>query len=791
MSWITSRQELNVIPIQRRSFLEMRPLTYKELDERSNKLANHLLNTEYYDTNPRYVILCLDRSLEMSVGILGILKANLAYVPVDASFPKDRIEYIVKDTQAASVVTTSKHAKLFVNQSIQAICLDTFGDETSDDTILPAVSIDSEDTAYVIYTSGTTGVPKGVPNSHKGLLNRLLWMQEDIQVIAEDIILQKTPYTFDVSVWELLLPLMMGGKLVFAEPDGHMDTVYLKQLIEKESISILHFVPSMLSLFLECPIRKNLTSIRQVICSGEALPLRTVTQFHKELSHTEITNYYGPTEAAIDVTAINLSRYKERDVRIPIGCPVNNTKIYIVDGLNRPQPIGIAGELLIGGVQVAQGYLNREELTKDRFVTNPFDQTTNVYRTGDVAKWLSDGTIEYLGRRDSQVKIRGFRIELEEIENVIVEKSEKYQAAVVDIATLAGEKVLVAYIVSNAGFDKNDLQQYLSQKLPHYMVPVIYKEIEAVPLSRNGKLDRKLLPKIETTDIQGGEQIVAPKNEIEEALNTLWEELLQMQEISTEASFFDLGGSSLSAMKLVGKIRERFGVEIALKSIFENPTIASLALLVSTQEIKTDAKITAIERPEHIPASFTQERLWIIDQLNGSIEYHLPALFSISGVLDLQALEESLQEILRRHEALRTVFYQKEAKVYQKIISHENFTLNQLPADVIAEGEISDEVISNLLSIPFDISSDYMLRTGYYCQGEDQHLILLEMHHIASDGWSISLLVRELEVLYASNISGKVSELNPLPLQYADYSVWQRNTLQGPNFEEKLGLLGV
>ncbi|WP_053002644.1 non-ribosomal peptide synthetase, partial [Kordia jejudonensis] len=390
---------------------EEEKLSYQQLDARSNQVANYIVSKGVKAND--FVPICAERSLEMYIGILGILKAGAAYVPIDTNNPVERIEFIINDINAEVVLTSSTQSELFNTIEKEILHLDQLeAEQLSSEAV--AVTIVPSQLAYAIYTSGTTGLPKGVKNTHSGLLNRLFWMRNDVNITEKSVLLQKTPYVFDVSVWELLMPLITGCKLVIAKPEGHKDPVYLQNTIEKHQVSLVHFVPSMLAVFIETVEAEKCSSLQNIICSGEALPVQLVKDFKATFTNTSIHNYYGPTEAAIDVTAINLTN-NDYEVTIPIGKPVANTNIYIVGDDMQLSPIGVSGEILIGGIQVSEGYINREVLTKEKFIESPFKTGERVYKTGDIARWLSDGNIAYIGRKDDQIKLRGYRIELGEI----------------------------------------------------------------------------------------------------------------------------------------------------------------------------------------------------------------------------------------------------------------------------------------------------------------------------------------------------------------------------------------
>jgi amino acid adenylation domain-containing protein len=535
-------------------------LSYRELNEKANQLAHYLRQRA---VGPEVLVgVAMDRSIEMVVALLGILKAGGAYLPLDIEFPKERLEMLLHDSDVPMVLTQEHLLDRICMPPMRTICLDTAWPEIArESTANPFPTTESHNVAYAIYTSGSTGKPKGVLNVHAGIVNRLLWMQETYQLTNQDRVLQKTPYTFDVSVWEFFWPLATGACLVIAEPGGHRESVYLIDLIQRHKVTTLHFVPSMLQIFLETSGVESCTSLKRVICSGEALPLELQNRFF-ERSKAELHNLYGPTEASVDVTSWKCSREEEGST-VPIGRPIANMKIHILDRNFQTVPVGIAGELHIGGVGLARGYLNRPELTAERFIPDPFGTAPadRLYRTGDLARYRADGTIEFLGRIDDQVKIHGIRIELGEIEAVLHNHYAVREARVIVRESTPGVRRLVAYIVPT---DKRvpslkEIRDYLSSLLPTYMVPVLVA-IDTLPVTANGKLDRRALPPAEAPEPEtSSEPLIHP---MEKTIAELWSEVLGLETVSPYDNFLDVGGDSLSAVQLVTRLHNRLGVRI-------------------------------------------------------------------------------------------------------------------------------------------------------------------------------------------------------------------------------------
>jgi amino acid adenylation domain-containing protein len=554
-------------------------LTYRELNNQANRLANHLRGL---GVGPESLVaLCLERSLEMIVAILGTLKAGGAYVPIDPAYPADRVAFMLADANAPVLLTQEALRKKLPPTPAKAVCLDSgWKIIERESEAAPASGVTADNLAYVIYTSGSTGKPKGAMNTHRGICNRLLWMQEMYQLTGADCVLQKTPFSFDISVWEFFWPLLTGARLVIARPDGHRDSQYLIQLIINQQITTLHFVPSMLRHFLQETEAGNCLSLRQVFCGGEALPWDLQETFFKRLPGVPLHNLYGPTEAAVDVTHWTCKPNSGLRL-VPIGRPIANIQIYILDEELQPVPVGTAGELHIGGVGLARGYLNQPELTAERFVSHPFSDKPDarLYRTGDLARWLPDGNIEFLGRMDQQVKIRGFRIELGEIESVLCQHPDLSAGAVTAQPDGANEMELAAFVVARdaSALSVNSLRQWLAEKLPDYMIPSRFVAVLTLPLTPNGKLDRKALAKLDGVELATGTDYTAPRNELERTLVEIWQTVFRRERVGIRDNFFELGGHSLLAALIGSRINRQLGIDVPLRQILEHPTIETLA----------------------------------------------------------------------------------------------------------------------------------------------------------------------------------------------------------------------
>ena len=763
-----------------------RQLSYRELNCAANRLAHRLIAAGL--APDMLVGICAERSIEMVVGLLAVLKAGGAYVPFDPDYPTERLAYMLDDA-GNRLLLTQKHVweKLGLAQDavddLQVIDLDMRLAAPFPDTN-PGLAVDPRQLAYTIYTSGSTGKPKGAGIPHCGLSNRLLWMQDTYRLSSADRVLQKTPFSFDVSVWEFFWPLMTGAVLVMAKPGDHKDPARLAELIQAQGITTLHFVPAMLQAFVEYGALPQCTSLRRVMASGEALPAELQQRFYRQ-SQAVLYNLYGPTEAAIDVTAWTC--VDEPAHTVPIGRPIANTQIYLLDADMEPVPAGVAGELYIGGVQLARGYHRRPALTAECFVPDPFGAPGGrLYRTGDLARWRSDGAIEYLGRSDHQVKLRGLRIELGEIEAALLTHPAVREAVVVARDEGSGDKQLVAYLVSNTAVGAEDLRVHLQSSLPAYMTPSAFVLLDVLPLSPNGKIDRKALP---APDLKQNDYL-APRTSTEILLADAWTDLLGCDRVGANDHFFALGGHSLLASRLVLRLRERAGVELPLRAIFEAPVLHALAQRIdaalshkeSTSSASHGAQVMALPEPADrnadLPLSFTQQRLWFLDQMEtGSAFYNMAGGLRLRGELDAAALEAALNAVVQRHEVLRTVYELRGDSAIQVIVEQVQvpFVVTDLSTVPVQEREAHAQGLAEQgAARPFALHTAPMLRAQLLRLDARHHWLLLTLHHIAADGWSMAILQREIAAFYNLHARKLPATLPVLPLQYADFAVWQR-----------------
>ena len=766
---------------------EDRSMSYVQLNAEANRLAHYLrANGVRRDV---LVGICMERSLEMVIGLLAIVKAGGAYVPVDPTYPRDRIAFMLEDSGVSLLLTQQRLAGQLPEHAARVVCVDTDQEHWAVQAATnPQIDIAPADLAYMIYTSGSTGKPKGAMNTHVAILNRLLWMQREYQLTAEDRILQKTPFSFDVSVWEFFWPLMAGATLVVARPEGHKDSAYLRDLIIKEGVTTLHFVPSMLQIFLEEEGIERISSLKRVICSGEALSVEVQNRFFARLS-AGLHNLYGPTEAAVDVTYWACRPDDDRHT-VPIGRPVANTQIYILDPDMRPVPVGVAGELHIGGIQLARGYHNREELTREKFIPDPFsdDPQDRLYKTGDLATFMSDGNIEFLGRIDHQVKIRGFRIELGEIETALLRHPHIKECVVVAHKDAGGNDSLVAYLVADGGEPKLDeVRAFLLESLPDYMVPAVMMVIESMPLSPNGKLDRRALPEPQASRSGLSSEYASPRTPLEEQLVEIFKELLGLDRVGIHDNFFQLGGHSLQAIRLISRIRADLSVDLPLRLFFESSHVADLAVQIeAARELATrrpPLELSAVPRGQRMPLAFTQQRLWILDQLEpGSSAYNMPTAIGIKGPFRVQLFERIFNTIIQRHEVLRTAFAEENGQPYLVIepelsISLPVEDLTHVPAEKLKEE--AWRIATREAATPFDLTRGPLVRARVLRLEKDEHVLMFTTHHIITDGWSIAVFVEEIQQMYTAFSSNLPPVLPDLPIQFADYAYWQNEWFKG------------
>ncbi|MEO7583968.1 MAG: amino acid adenylation domain-containing protein [Ferruginibacter sp.] len=775
-------QQVHLIPSAIAVAFEKENITYAELHERSSQLANYLLDM---GVQPATNIGLLSyRGIDMIICILGIVKAGCAYVPFNTDYPAERINYIIEDAAIQHVVYTS-HDLLHTTTLSRLECIH-INDALESSTRLPEVNTGIDSCAYIMFTSGTTGRPKGIAVSQRNII-KLVYDAGPIAVLPGDRVLQWSNYSFDGSTYDIYSSLLKGASLCMIRDDQAADVDELSKVLVSAGSTVCFITTALFNTFIDVQ-PTAFKGLRKILFGGEMVSMSHVKKALAILGRDKIVHVYGPTETTVYACSYAINEIND-GTGIPIGKPLSNTSFFLLDTRYKPVPVGVPGELFIGGEGVALGYVNNPSLTTERFIQNPFnnDPGNRLYRTGDIVRWLPAGDIEYLGRIDDQVKIRGFRIELGEIESVLQECELVRHAAVLAKTDQEGTKRLIGYVVPNSEFDKEAIQTFLRNKLPDYMVPALLVEMGALPLNANSKIDRKALPDPGMVDIAGNE-FVAPETIEEKVLATIWARLLDLEQVGIHDNFFEIGGDSLLAIRVVAAIRKELEIEMPISNLFEFQTISTLAAQLENQpanEVLPPIHITA--RPLHVPLSFMQERLWFIDKLNGSLQYHIPAVMRLKGKLNKEALQHSISELINRHEVLRTIFLEQDGEGYQMVKDKMDW---ELP---VSDGASYNDdphglqrSVQQMINMPFDLSKDNMLRANLVTLNEQENVLVVTLHHIASDGWSRSIMVKEVVELYTAFEENRAPHLAPLPIQYADFSIWQRNYLQGAVLDKKL-----
>ncbi|MBE7174330.1 MAG: amino acid adenylation domain-containing protein [Williamsia sp.] len=763
---------------------ERQTLTYTELNKRANQLAHYLQNKGVQ--SGVLVPVLMERSATMLIAVLAVLKAGGAYVPIDHDCPQERIDYMLLDCKARIVVTSSASSSSVVfNTAVEIIEADTINGLLDEDLPLKP---SARQLAYVIYTSGSTGKPKGVMVEQRSLVDYYYGLNQRIRINdCRSFALLSTIAT-DLGNTVIYASLLSGGALHVFSKKSASDGTYLQRYFREHSIDCVKIVPSHWKAL--CGESRWLLPSRLLVFGGEILQAQVVEEIYLSGASCRVVNHYGPTETTIGKLVHEVALPGEYNTTVPVGKPFSNTKVYVLTDDMQLCPVDITGELYIAGDGLARGYLNNEALTREKFVSNPFDkqEAPLMYSTGDRVKWLPDGNLAFIGRADDQVKIRGYRVEPAEVQTVLAQCKLVKQAAVIARQDSQSNYRLVAYVVAQDHFDRDDLTSYLKEKLPDYMIPSLWVEMESIPLTANGKTDRHALPEAATTAEKQDEPETA-RNEQEAKLATIWQEVLEVEQVGIHQNFFELGGHSLLAVRLVSLIRKAFAVELPIGDVFDYPSIVLLAGRLD--QLSGTTLLPAVERvhprPDYVPLSYSQERLWFIDQLSGSIQYHIPAVLRLKGNLDKEALRDAMKQIIDRHEVLRTVIRQKEGAAYQLVKSVEDWQVQDVDGSRYLQdpGELQHS-IAQLINQPFDLSEDYMVRAKLIRLQQDDHVLVVTLHHIASDGWSASIIVNELAELYNARLGQTVPSLAPLPVQYADYALWQRNTYQTERLHQQL-----
>ncbi|MFC4604944.1 amino acid adenylation domain-containing protein [Rhodococcus kronopolitis] len=749
-------------------------LTFAEFDSRVNRLARHLIGL---GVGPEErVVVAARRSVEMLVGIYAVMKAGGAYVPFDPDQPVERLAAVLEIAEPVCVLTTVRDG-VGVPAGVVVVEVDRVevsglddGPVSDSERIHP---LRSGNPAYVIFTSGSTGVPKGVAVTHEAIVNQLCWFIGEYAVTSSDVVLQKTPIVFDPSVWELFVPFIAGAHLVIARPDGHRDPEYLVSMSREWGATVLGFVPSMLAALASDPALALPSSVRALQLAGEALSPELATRVMRA-SAVGVNNAYGPAETTL--TSVHYWCDGAEADSMPIGRPVWNTQAYVLDSRLRPVLPGVAGEVYLAGRQVSRGYHGHPDRTAERFVPNPFGDAGSVmYRTGDLARWRVDGQMEYLGRTDFQVKLRGQRIELGEIESALERVGGVSQAVVVLRSTVSSGDQLVGYVVldSGASLTSSVLRERVAESLPGYMVPSTVMVLEAFPLNTSGKLDRKLLPE----PVFEVRVFRAPSTPVEEVVAAVFAEVLGVEAVGLDDDFFELGGNSLIAMQVVARIGAALDAQVPVRVLFEVSTVEALAARVESQ-VGAGGRLALVAgvRPERVPLSLAQSRMWFLNQYDtAAATYNLPLVVRLAGRTDIPALRAALFDVLGRHESLRTVFPESADGVHQVILPVAEVDLD-VALQVVTEAELTTELME-FASGGFDVAEEIPFRVRLFAVGADELVVALVVHHIAADGMSWAVLARDVMTAYTARAEGVAPGWAPLRVQYADYSVWQREVL--------------
>nr|QEO74845.1 condensation domain-containing protein [uncultured bacterium] len=770
-----------------------RHLTYAELNRRANQLAHYL--KEAGVRQGTLVGIMLERGVEMLVGALGIMKAGGAYVPLDPSYPRERLAFMLQDSRAPFLLTERELASLVAADGARVICLD---DEREALAARSAANLsrraEPRGAAYVIYTSGSTGKPKGVAVPHRALVNFLTSMSRQPGLSSDDTLLAVTTLSFDIAGLELYLPLVTGARVLLASREMAADGARLLEALGEATV--MQATPATWRLLLEAGWAPRQSPRLKMLCGGEALPRELADALLER--GAELWNMYGPTETTIWSAILRV----EREGRaVCIGQPIANTQIYVPDRYLNETPVGVYGELLIGGDGLADGYLHHPALTAERFVPDPFavKPGARLYRTGDLARYLDGDRIEFAGRLDHQVKVRGYRIELGEIETALAEHPSVGEAVVLAQPSASGEQRLAAYLIAAEAEPPSaaELRAHLKERLPDYMIPAGFFFLESWPLTPNGKIDRKALPAARHMNVDGDETSAeaASRNPVEELLAGIWSEVLELPQVSAADNFFELGGHSLSATRVASRLRAAFGVDLPLRRLFQSPTLRELARAVEEamragEGVAAPPLRAAAAREGSHPLSFAQQRLWFLDQLRpGSAQYNIPTVMRLDGPLSVVALGQSLNEVVRRHSSLSARFAVEDAEPVQVVAAGVRLELPLVDLGGLGADEQEravERLVGEELGRPFDLARAPLVRARLLRLSEQEHVVVLVMHHIVSDGWSMTVFVEEVAALYRAYAAGAPSPLAELTLQYPDYAAWQREWLRGEVLDAQL-----
>ncbi|WP_442591969.1 amino acid adenylation domain-containing protein [Pedobacter sp. AW31-3R] len=743
-----------------------RELNYTALNSAANRLAAYLIAQQETGRGD-LVGICLERSEQVIIAILAVLKTGAAYVPVDPAYPAERIAYIRQDS----------NCKVMIDAAFLLEYTAVAGQYTAENPVVP---VSSDDLAYVMYTSGSTGQPKGVVVAQKSVV-RLVKPANYVSLSENECILSLSDFSFDGSVFDIFGALLHGTKLVIPLKETFLDFHELNKLIVENQVSIFFLTTALFNTLVEAEAI-TLDSMKYILFGGERVSLAHVLRFKEKYPDIQLVHVYGPTESTTFSSFEPVETVDTGLGTIPIGKPISNTSLYILGNGDRLVPVGVTGEICISGAGLARGYLNREALTKEKFVPNPYLEGELMYRTGDLGRWNSGGSIEFIGRKDDQVKVRGYRIELGEIEHVLQEHPAVNSVVVLAPVNDAGERFLAAYLVGSAELDIPALKAYLSELLPAYMVPAYFVQLDSFPLNANGKIDKKALPPVEQDGAEHGSVYQAAENETQAGLISIWTAILGVNPIGINDDFFELGGHSLKATRLISQIHKVFHVKIGLKELFANPVLRDQALLIQVGKHNAFESLLPVAQAESYVLSSSQRRLWVLSQFaEGNVAYNMAGVFYFEGTLDEVALEQSFAALISRHEILRTTFREDvsgEVRQYIHPAGQSGFVLERKDAQELSATDLQTALLANLQA-PFDLAAGPLLRAGLYRVGEGQWIFSYAMHHIISDGWSMGVLIAELSAFYNADVKGSGPAVEPLKIHYKDYASWQQSELQG------------
>ncbi len=770
-------------------------LTYRELDQKANELAHYLQNQGV--APDILVAVCLDRSAEMIVALLAILKAGGAYLPLNPEFPEERLRFMLEDSRTAHLITIGRDLRNVGEQIPSVIDLDRDRDRVSIQPVAPPVSNASpQNVAYCIYTSGSTGKPKGVLVEHRNVVRLMLNDKLPFHFTHDDVWTMFHSYSFDFSVWEMYGALLYGGTLVLVSETQMKDSQLFLNLLGDERVTVLNQTPSAFYSLASEALRHSKTklALRYVIFGGEELHPIQLREWRDVYPAVKLINMYGITETTVHVTFKEITEREIEENISNIGGPIPTTTTYILDSNLRLLPIGVPGEVWVGGDGVSRGYLDRDDLTAQKFIRNPYKPEERIYHSGDLARLLPNGDMVYLGRIDDQVQIRGFRVELGEVRSHLLEHPSVAKAEIIARQIHTEILELVAYVEPSSEVNVSKLRNHLSQTLPYYMVPSAFVMLKTLPMTANGKVDRKALPPPNEARDLPPDVSESPLNLVEEVVAGIWTEVLGLERVNPGDSFLELGGHSLMATRVFSRIREAFQVELPLKTLFDAPTLAELASVIEkamgTDSAASVPPLAPVARDRELPASFGQQGLWLINRLEPlSHLYNIPFALRLKGHLDSVALERCLAAVTERHESLRTTFKAENGQPRQVILQSANAEL--VKHDLRNLPESDREAEAHRLAVeearkPFDLERGPLLRTTLLQLAEEEHTLLFTMHHIITDGWSLEVLGREVAILYEAYSSGLSPTLPELPIQYADYAFWQREYLRGETLDSQL-----